>query len=409
MKKWENKILFAIFTTVLIITAISTNAAESAKRILLENGIEEIIFAEREFGRGSHWYENFGYKSFGKKDRVYGKKGRLCKLNVINNTITVLLEDLEGTIRDPQVHYNGEKILFSYRKGGEIPFHLYEINVDGRNLTQLTDGIYDDIEPTYLPDGGIMFVSGRSRKWVPCWSTQVATLYSCDGNGNNISSISANVEQDNTPRVLPDGRILYTRWEYVDRSQIKFHHLWTCNPDGTNQDVFYGNMNPGGVFIDAKPIRGTNKIIFINSPNHGMKEHAGSLATVTSKYGSDDKSAIKAIKSLNKKNKIYYRDPYPITKDIFLVANEKKLQIILSDGKTFSLYESSEMINEPSPLIKRKREKLIPNLTNVEKETGTVILNNVYIGRNMKGIKNIGNQCGIIQMAMVLNYTKILN
>ena len=36
--------------------------------------------------------------------------------------------------------------------------------------------------------------------------------------------------------MLPDGRILYMRWEYVDRSQVHYHHLWTMNPDGTIKD-----------------------------------------------------------------------------------------------------------------------------------------------------------------------------
>ena len=57
--------------------------------------------------------------------------GRLCKLNIETGEVTVLLDDPKGTIRDPQVHYNGEKILFSYRKGDSEHFHLYEINADG--------------------------------------------------------------------------------------------------------------------------------------------------------------------------------------------------------------------------------------------------------------------------------------
>ena len=71
--------------------------------------------------------------------------------------------------------------------------------------------------------------------------------------------LSANIEHDNTPWVLPDGRLLYMRWEYVDRSQVHYHHLWTMNPDGTGQSVFFGNLHPGGVFIDAKPIPGSRR------------------------------------------------------------------------------------------------------------------------------------------------------
>ena len=66
--------------------------------------------------------------------------------------------------------------------------------------------------------------------------TQVGIIYRCDGDGQNIRPLSANTEHDNTPWVMPDGRILYTRWEYVDRSQVEYHHLWTMNPDGTGAD-----------------------------------------------------------------------------------------------------------------------------------------------------------------------------
>ena len=59
-----------------------------------------------------------------------------------------------------------------------------------------------------------------------------------------LEPISANTEHDNTPWVLPDGRLIYMRWEYVDRSQVEFHALWTMNPDGTGQMVHFGNMHP---------------------------------------------------------------------------------------------------------------------------------------------------------------------
>jgi hypothetical protein len=136
-------------------------------------------------------------------------------------------------------------------------------------LKQLTDGDCDDLEPCPLPDGGIVFVSSRCRRWVNCWLSQVATIHRCDGDGRNIRQLSANIEQDNTPWVLPDGRILYMRWEYVDRSQVNYHHLWTMNPDGTGQAIYFGNQKPGGVYLDAKPIPGTPRVVLSLSAGHG--------------------------------------------------------------------------------------------------------------------------------------------
>ena len=128
---------------------------------------EEIVFAVRQPGVGSHWYENFGYYAFDSDEKIYGAEGRLCRLNLVTGALTVLLDDPAGAVRDPQVDYDRGRILFSYRKGGTDYFHLYEIGADGRNLSQLTSGLCDDIEPTYLPSGGIMFCSspGRLRRF----------------------------------------------------------------------------------------------------------------------------------------------------------------------------------------------------------------------------------------------------
>ncbi|MHC4072421.1 MAG: TolB family protein [Planctomycetota bacterium] len=202
-------------------------------------GVDEIIFTVRSVGKDGHWYANFGYWSSNANQMMYGRDGsRLCALNLRTGRRRDILNDEGGTIRDPHVHYDGEKILFSYRKTGSIYFHLYEINADGTHLRQLTDGAFDDLEAIYLPDGGIMFCSSRCKRWVNCWFTQVAVLYRCDADGGNMRILSANIEQDNTPWMLPDGRVLYTRWEYVDRSRVQYHHLWSMNPDGTGQMIY---------------------------------------------------------------------------------------------------------------------------------------------------------------------------
>jgi hypothetical protein len=71
-------------------------------------------------------------------------------------------------------------------------------------LKQLTSGPFDDIEAAYLPDGGIVFVSSRCKRWVNCWLTQVAVLHRCDADGSDIRALSSNSEHDNTPWPLPD-------------------------------------------------------------------------------------------------------------------------------------------------------------------------------------------------------------
>ena len=124
-------------------------------------GEEEIVFAVRGI-LGEHWYANFGYTAGNPLDMRYGPPGgRLCRLHLASGKVVTLLDDPAGAVRDPVVDYDGQQILFSYRKGGTTHYHLYEIHADGTGLRQITDGAVDDIEPMYLPDGRIVFVSSR--------------------------------------------------------------------------------------------------------------------------------------------------------------------------------------------------------------------------------------------------------
>ena len=365
--------------------------------------VEEIVFAVRRVGSDGHWYANIGYYSdceqeyplhpsaFTHKGRrvAYRLGGKLGKLNIKSGKVTWLVDDSQGGVRDPVVHYDGRTILFSWRQNDSEHYHLFTIQADGSGLKRLTDGDYDDFEPCWLPDGGIVFVSTRAKRWVNCWVTQVATLHRCDANGGNIQMLSANNEHDNTPWVLPDGRILYQRWEYVDRSQVDYHHLWTANPDGTRQMVFFGNQHPGIVMIDAKPIPGTQKVLSIFSPGHGMAEHTGAVVIVDPSGGPDRMGMAQYIN-----RKAEFRDPWPFSENAFLVATGAEIRLMNGKGQTAVLYrlepelaKAGYLIHEPRPLQAHPRERIIPPAVDVHQPTGRLILANVYEGRNMVGVK----------------------
>ena len=350
----------------------------------------EIVFAVRGVGPDGHWYANFGKYAPQRlcKVQTYPSGASLRVLDLDTGKQRVLLDDPQGGIRDPQVHYDGKKIVFAYRPGGTAHYHLHEIGSDGSGLRKLTDGAFDDFEPTYLPNDEIVFVSSRCNRWVNCWLTPVATLYRCGRDGGNIRSISLNIEHDNTPWLLPDGRVLYTRWEYIDRSQVHYHHLWTANPDGTAPMTYFGNLQPGLVMIDSKPIPGSEKVISVFSPGHGQKEHAGPLAIVDPKAGPDDGKSVRTIaKAAN------YRDPWAFSEQCFLAARGNALVLMDDAGHEENVLVLSEdekktglWCHEPRPLAPRPREAAVVDRTRPDQATGTMVLMDVRMGRKMEGV-----------------------
>ncbi len=194
-------------------------------------GIDQTIFTTRLSYDDGHWYANIGYYCDDENKKAYSGNGKpdesmLYMLDVAEGIVRVLFDGKGGSVRDPQLHYDGKTVLFSYRRPDADYYNLYEMQIDGTGLRRITDVPYDDFEATYLPDDDIVFVSTRSKRWVGCWMTQVGTLFRCDRNGRDIRPLSVNLEHDNTPAVLPDGRILYTRWEYVDIHAAALKDTW---------------------------------------------------------------------------------------------------------------------------------------------------------------------------------------
>ena len=365
----------------------------SVNREGLENlvrlGIDDVVFATRLIYDDPHWYANIGYYCDDENKKAYAGNGKpdesgLYKLNTKSGEIKVLVDGEGGGLRDTEVHYDGRTILFSYRQVGTDYYNLYEIKIDGSGLRRITEGSFDDFEATYLPNDDIIFVSTRSKRWVGCWMTQVGTLFRLDRRTHKISPLSFNLEHDNTPAILPDGRILYTRWEYVDRSQVGYHQLWAMNPDGTDVLAFYGNQEHYPLLIDAKPIPGGDEILLIDSPGHGRSDHRGYVCAISAKYGPDDKRGYHRIT-----NKPAFNDPRPIDNNYFIVASQKRIMLGNRDGELIPVlaYRGKANIHEPVAMMKRSRERIVADRTDDNRSTGEIVLADIYKGRNMENIQ----------------------
>ena len=193
-----------------------------------------------------------------------------------------------GSYQHPELSADGRRILFAYCPVPSVPvnreqhldrfFHLYEMNTDGSGLRQLTSGSFDDFSPRYLPDGRLVFVSTRRGGFHRCGRgpCPTYTLAVSEADGSNPHPISFHETHEWDPAVLPDGRVLYTRWDYVDRHAVFYEQLWTTRPDGSGVSAFYGNntFNPVGVW-EARPVPGTSRIMATAAAHHAMT--AGSI------------------------------------------------------------------------------------------------------------------------------------
>jgi len=182
---------------------------------------------------------------------------------------------IHGNFWRPDLSFDGKRVLFSFRPHNEKTFHLYEVNIDGTGLRQLTSGMFDDLDPVYLPDGKhIVFTTTRGYIYVRCMPPTNATCVArmpldVKPGDKSLYLISRNGEPEYTPSVLDDGRVIYTRWEYTDKPLWRAQSLWTMNQNGSNVQVFWGNQSVWPDLLkDARSIPGSRRVMFTGSAHH---------------------------------------------------------------------------------------------------------------------------------------------
>jgi hypothetical protein len=192
-----------------------------------------------------------------------------------------------GSFWRPDLSYNAQKVLFCFKLHDGKSFHLYEINLDGTGLRQLTDGDYDDLDPIYLPDGHILFTTTRGNSYVRCGPFIYSTILArCDADGGNVYLISYNGEPDFVPALLSDGRVIYSRWEYTDKPLWRLQKLWTTNQDGTGTAHFWGNQSVWPDHLsEPRPIPGSRCVMFSGVGHHDW--WSGSIGIIDPDLGRD--------------------------------------------------------------------------------------------------------------------------
>ncbi|MEI8122485.1 MAG: discoidin domain-containing protein [bacterium] len=214
-----------------------------------------------------------------------------------------------GSFLSPSLSYDAKQIAFAFveHKGSSAPvihldparghwtegqcYHIFTMNTDGSGLKQITDGTWSDFDPCWMPSGRMVFISERRGGYLRCGGSHPTyTLYDMMTDGSDMRPLSVHETNEWHPSVMKDGRILYTRWDYVDRHGCVAHHPWTITPDGRDARAVHGNYSPRGQRADAemhcREIPNSSKFVATAAPHHEVS--LGSLVLVDPQVKDDD-------------------------------------------------------------------------------------------------------------------------
>jgi hypothetical protein len=278
-----------------------------------------------------------------------------------------------GNFMRPDLHFDGEKLLVAYAQHfpklsdtrnklikANLPessfYQIYELNLDGSKPRKITHGRYDDFDARYLPNDDIVFLSTRKGtflqttvantmrtikadlpdSYVRCGGDKfrpvpVFTLHAMNPEGNRMWPISAFETFEYTPSITHDGRIVYCRWDYIDRFNGHFFSLWSTLPDGSNAQLVYGNYTKAPqATMEPRAIPNSNKLIFTGAAHHSIT--GGSLVLLDTSLGNEGARPITRLTpevpfpETEKNIDMFYANPWPLSEDFYLVSfSNKKL------------------------------------------------------------------------------------
>ena len=405
---------------------------------------DDILFVERAcIGKGSEQGAHQVMQYYGYTQRYGGGLYMVKNFKSANPTVVNVLENSTvkegrmqgmklagGAFHAPDLSFNGKEILFSYTQPGarishwpgynrdlwtqDNTFHIFKVNVDGSNLVQLTDGPFNDVDPVFLPNGRVVFISerittrGEGHMFNRCfgWYAPQSTLHSMKADGSDMYPISWFENDEYQPSVNNEGMLVYTRWDYVDRDAAIAQHLWTCYPDGRNPRAPHGNYpHPystmpgtgwdgvqtfpnggfkGGYYTDKRPfaewdiraIPNSHKYVATAGPHHG--EPYGSIITIDTRIEDDGyDSQIKRLTPYanfpEADDGVYmkpaswrYGTPWPLSEDFYFVNYLGGIYLMDKFGNCeFIVNARNRELRPiyPIPVTSRTKPRVIPTGT----------------------------------------------
>lgn len=314
-----------------------------------------------------------------------------------------------GYVGEIDLHWDGDRFLFT--RSDPENWKIWEMKLDGsapRQVSRMPADV-DAMDPCYLPGGKIIFGSTASYQSVPCWHGKkwVSNLYVMSGDGSGVRQLCFDQDHDLHPAVLPNGQVIYSRWDYTGINHIYLRMLMVMNPDGTGQRAIYGSNSwyPNALYFPRALPGQENRLLTVLSGYHGP-HRMGQLVTIDigkGWYGAEGMT--QRISGRGDPLKPIIRDelvqddwprflhPFPLTGKLFVVAcqesREKEWGIYLADvfdNLVPLRCEPGYALLEPVPLRATPRPPVIVDRTDPDREDATVYIHDVYSGPGLAGV-----------------------
>ncbi len=358
----------------------------------------------------ANWQSN---SSIGKNKH----KNQLAVLSLKTGKLKRILQPKnQAYIGDVDLDFDGKRIMYS-SVGENGAWAVFEAEIDPatgklqgtpRQVTPDDCPDIDYYESCYLPDGRIIMASSSGFQGVPCVSGNdiVANLHLMDPETGKIRRLTFDQDSNWCPTVLPNGRILYLRWEYTDSAHYFSRVLMSMNPDGTNQGEFYGSNSywPNSLFY-ARPIPGSSsKFIGIVTGHHGERRMGELTLFDNAKGRTEADGAIQRIPGRGKKVEPLIKDrlvsgsnplflhPWPLDENYHLVSmsfdrQDFGLYLVDTFDNVVKIKEIPEgSLLEAIPLKKSPVPTILPDRAREGETDATFYIQDIYSGPGLAGV-----------------------
>lgn len=340
---------------------------------------------------------------------------------------------LQTLFRPPEGFYVGEfdlnfdadRLLFTMPDGRT--WNVCELNLDDadRRPRRLSPGDHHDVDnfdACYLPDGRIVFASTACFTGVPCWHgrERACSLYVMNADGSGTRQLCFDQDLDLHPAVLPNGQVIYSRWDYTGLMHVYPRLLMAMNPDGTSQRAIYGTNSyyPNALYFPRGVPGSPNKLVAVLSGYHGVHRMGEMVLIDTTAGWREADGIVQRIAHRGEPPEVVVRDalvdklwpkflhPYPLSEKYFLAAAQ------LSAGAPWGIYLVDTFDNmlplcldgrfdffEPIPVKKSPHPPLIPDRTDPSRDDAVVYLHNVYAGPGLAGVPH-----GAVKRLRIVGY-----